>query len=432
MQIGTIGGYNEVGGNLTAITLDNETLIIDNGLMVDLLHSNNIQSEYIKEKNKNRLIRLGIIPDTSKIKGNIIAQIISHGHLDHIGAIQANKFKAPTFLTRFSACVAEKICSTENNFEISEYNEEKKIGKFKFSFIEVTHSIPHSSIILIKTEKGNVVYASDFKFDNYSLIAKPDYNSLKKAGSDGVKFLIVDSLNSKEEGKTPSESVAREKLKDVLTFANDGKLILVSTFSTHIERIAAIIKEAFRLGRKPIVIGKSMISNLEIAKNLNIVDSSMKDVKFIKKESTIKKLLNEIKNFKEDYLILCTGHQGEENSALSKISNFSENICQFDKRDSLIFSSKVIPTPTNQYNRYVLEEKFKRKGIRIFKDIHVSGHASKEEQRELINILKPEYIIPCHGNIEMKIKFAELAREEGYELGKNLIISSNGKYIKVD
>jgi len=429
MKIYAVGGYNEVGKNMTAVEINNNSVIIDNGIRVDVLQMYDVEPEAMRsEEQKRKMIEFGAIPDINCVKGNIIAQVISHGHLDHIGAVGINTFKVPIFTTPYASAIGRKIYPG-GNFKHVQYRKTVEINKdISLEFIEITHSIPHASIIVLRTKEGNIVYASDFKFDDNSSIARVDYEGLKKMGREGIRVLITESLNVREKGKTPSESVAAKNVEDVIKFVSEEKgLIIVSTFSTHIERLKTIFEAANKINRKVVVMGRSLISNLKIANELSLIKIS-NNVKYIRKINAIINFLKSIENKREEYLIIATGHQGEEHSVLSKIvnSNF-----KFSKKDSVIFSSNIIPTPLNIANRHVLEAKLESKGVKIFRDVHVSGHASKEEHRKMLNLLNPEIVIPCHGTTEMKGAYVDLACEEGYKINKDIFLLNNGDRIEI-
>jgi len=425
VRITAVGGYNAVGKNLTAVTLNNKTLVLDNGIRLDLLQLYDIGSEELNNpKYKQKFIQRGVVPDVSKIEGEVVGQVISHGHLDHIGAIGINKFNAPVYTTPYAAEIGKKICSGCDIYPI-EYGETKEVSEFGVELVEVTHSMPHCSIPVIHTKEGDIVYASDFKLDDRSRIAKTDYKKLKEIGKGNVRVLIVESTRVKEEGKTPSEEVARDKLRDVFDFIDKG-LMVVATFSTHIERIQSIVDLALKAGRTPVFFGRSLISNVMISKKMGLLEIP-EDTKLFRKSKSVANVLKEIKEQREKYLLFVTGHQGEENSVLSKFADTFE----FKKNDSVIFSADVIPTEVNIANRSILEAKLRNKNVRIFKNLHVSGHASKEDHRKLIDLLKPESIIPCHGSIDMRGAYLSLAIEEGYVLNKNLFMLCNGNSIEV-
>lgn len=428
MRIKAIGGYDAVGKNLTTVTIDNKTVILDNGIRLDQLQLYDMSSDELTDpKHKLEFIEKGVVPDSEGIEGEVVCQVISHGHLDHIGAIGINRFNVPIFTTPYAAEMGKSICPGGDirPAKYREITEISEISKFSIEFVEITHSMPHSSISVVHTEEGDVVYASDFKFDDRSKIAKIDYKRLKELGNGNVRALIVESTRVSEEGKTPSESIVKSKLRDVFDFIDEG-LIIITTFSTHIERIQSIVDLAVKAGRIPVFMGRSLISNVQISKKMGLLKIPS-DAKLFRKSKSVKNMLKEIEKEREKYALLVTGHQGEENSVLRKLAD----TFKFEKKDSVIFSSEVIPTPINIANRYSLEAKLRAKHVRLFKDIHVSGHASKEDHRKLINILKPEYIIPCHGSLEMRSAYIPLAIEEGYELNKNLILLCNGNGIEI-
>ncbi|PKP60691.1 MAG: ribonuclease J [Candidatus Altiarchaeales archaeon HGW-Altiarchaeales-1] len=428
MKIYAVGGYNEVGKNMTAVNVEGDNVVIDNGIRIDVLQMYDLEPEAMRvAEQKKRLAEVGAIPDTGCIEGNVLAQVISHGHLDHIGAVGINNLNVPIFATPYASAIGRRIYP-EGKFNPTGYKKIVEINNIGIELVEVTHSIPQASIVVLHTKEGVVVYANDFKLDDASTIAKVDYGRLKQIGKEGVKAFITESLNAHEKGKTPSESVAARNVEDTVKFANDDSgLIIVSTFSTHIERLKTVFETAKQLNKKVIVMGKSLISNLKSAEDLSLIKIS-KEIKFIRKINSVMDFLKSIENKKEDYLILATGHQGEENSVLSKIVNSD---FKFDKHDSLIFSSNIIPTAVNIANRQILEAKFKANRVKIFRDVHVSGHAAKEEHRRMLNLLNPEIIIPSHGTTEMKGAYMDLACEEGYKINKNIFLLNNRDKIEI-
>jgi len=302
----------------------------------------------------------------------------------------------------------------------------------KIEFINMTHSIPQTVMIAIHTKYGIVIYANDFKFDNHPVIGKkPDYSKLKELGGKGVLCLIVDSTRANQAIKTPSEIVAKEMLRDVMLGVNSkGKAVIVTTFSSHIARLKSIIEFGKKMQRKIIFLGRSLAKYVEAAENIDLVQFS-KDVEIVKYGNQIKKKLKEImKKGKDKYLLVVTGHQGERKATLSKMVN-QDLPFKFNPEDHIIFSCTVIPSETNIENRQRLEGELEEYGVRIFKDIHTSGHASREDLRDLINSVKPKHIIPAHGEKEMKESLAGLCVEKGYERGDTVHILKNGEKIEI-
>jgi len=428
MKIIAVNGYKAVGRNMTGISVGRETIALDNGIRLDTMQMYDSELRSLKSFPIKKLIEMDILTQPDRLK-NVIAQVVSHAHLDHYGSIPFHKPKVPIISTHYTNELIKKDYK-EGNYISLNYGERYEISKnFELEFIEISHSIPYSAIVVLYTKEGIVVYASDFKLDNFSNINKPDYKSLKKLGKEGVKALIAESVRVKEKGKTPSEIVVIDKLRDIFSIIDDG-LIIVATFSTHMERIGNIIKEAENLNRKIIIMGRSLLKNISVARSFNLFELKG-NIKVVASSKAIKNSLTEIKRGKRDeYLLIVTGHQGEPDSILSRMAS-DKLPFRFQKGDSVIFCSDVIPSPINFASRYALETKLRMKKVKIFDSVHVSGHASREDHRYLIKLLKPEHIIPCHGDIEMRSSYAELCLEEGYELQKSVHILRNGSYVKI-
>ncbi len=425
-KITAVGGYEAVGRNMTSVTVGKETVAIDNGIRLDTLQMYDGDTNALKKYNDEDLLRMEVVPDIRKLK-NISAQIISHGHLDHIGALPVTEPKSPIITTHYSAEIGKREYPDGNFYSLG-YGERFEISPhISVEFIEITHSIPYTSVVVLHTNEGDVVYASDFKLDDYSSIAKTDYNKLREIGKGNVKALIVESTRAGETGKTPSESIAKEKLKDVVNSIEEG-LIVATTFSTHIERIQAILDEAEKAGRIPIVLGRSLFKQIEISERFGLLDMPP-DAKIFATPKVIRRAFKEIKN-RNDYFLLVTGHQGEPRSVISKMIR-GEYQFKFEKNDSVILCANAIPTPINIASRYIIETKLRSFGVRVFDDVHVSGHASKEDHRRMLRMIKPDHVIPCHGGINMRGNYAALAIEEGYEFNKNIHLLNNGTGIEI-
>jgi ribonuclease J len=426
MKITAVGGYKAVGRNMTGVSIGNETIALDNGIRLDTLQMYDKEVESLKKRKLEDLIGMDIIPETERLK-NVTLQVISHGHLDHIGALAINKPRVPIISTHYTTEIGRKEYKGGDFYSV-DYRSEFEISKnASIELIEVTHSIPYSSFVVLHTPEGDVVYASDFRFDNHSTIARTDYKRLKELGKGNVKALIVESTRSKENGKTPSEAVVREKLKGVMEFI-DGGLMIATTFSTHIERIQALLDEAERVGRIPLILGRSMLRNITLAQRFGLLELPF-NAKLLSTSKAITNALKEIKN-RNDYFLLATGHQGEPDSVLSRIVNGTFNF-KLQKGDSALLCAGIIPSPINWASRYVLETKLKSFGVGIFDDIHVSGHSAREDHRYLLKLLKPEHVIPCHGGIDMRSSYAVLAAEEGYEMNKEIHMLMNGNSIDI-
>jgi ribonuclease J len=442
MKIHTIGGYNEVGKNMTAVEIGNEAVIIDMGIHLEP-YIRHTEDQEIQKISTEELRTVGAIPDDSvieNIRDNVKAIIPTHAHLDHVGAIiyLSNKYKAPIICTPFTAEVIKAIVKDEkinlkNEIKILNVNSKFKLSEnITIEFINVTHSTPQVVMVALHSDEGTIIYANDFKFDNNPIIGKkPNYERLKQLGAKGVKCLIVDSTRANQPVKTPSESVARELLRDVLLGVDSrGKAVIVTTFSSHLARLKSIIEFGTKMNRKVVLLGRSLGKYVEAGENIDIINFSDK-VEIARYGKQIRKKLKDIEQSgSEKYLLVVTGHQGEPKSTLSKMVRKEFNF-KFRPEDHVIFSCTIIPSEVNVENRKNLENDLKKLGVRVFRDIHVSGHAAKEDLRDLINMLKPQNIIPAHGNIDMKMSLATLAIEKGYKTGKNIHIMKNGEHLNL-
>ena len=430
IRIYGIGGYEEVGRNMTCIEVDDEAIILDMGLYMDRFIA--LQEKDI-EMNFENLMAEDAIPNDSVIshlKKKIKAILMTHAHLDHVGATKwlASHYNCPIITTPYTAEIIERNANVKKIIRTN-VNSTYKISKnIEVEFINVTHSILQSTIINIETKYGNILYALDYKNDNHPVIGrKTNIKKLKKL--EEVILLIADSTNADEEKKTFSETIAKEMLKDImLGMETSQHAIFLTTFSSHIARIKSMIGIAKMIGRKPVIIGRSLYDYIESAEKLKLINFS--NVEKIKNAKKADKKLEQFNKNKEGYVFIVTGGMGEKNAVLTQIADDRLPL-KISPQDFVIFSCQVIPTPTIQANRKILEHKLHRKKARIFKDIHVSGHASREGLRDLIKITSPRHILPAHGDLSKTASMASLAYEMGYELGKNIHIIQNGQSISI-
>src|SRR3989338_7734252 len=295
IEIRAVGGYNEVGKNMTAVKVGDDVVIIDMGLHLDnYIRCTETEDDDLIEISAHRLIKAGAIPDDSVIhdwKDNVRAIIPTHAHLDHVGALifLSNKYSAPILCTPFTAEVIKTISKDEkirlkNNVKVLNANSIYYINnELKIEFINMTHSIPQTVMVALHTRKGILLYANDFKFDNHPTIGKkPNYDKLEELGKKGVKALICDCTGARRDIKTPSELVAKEMLRDVMLGVNsDGKRVIVTTFASHLARLKSIIEFGKKMNRKIIFLGRSLAKYTEAGENIDLVNFS-KDVEIVK------------------------------------------------------------------------------------------------------------------------------------------------------
>ncbi|OKY77127.1 MAG: mRNA degradation ribonuclease J1/J2 [Candidatus Methanohalarchaeum thermophilum] len=440
MDVGikAIGGYEEVGRNMTAIRIEDKIIIFDIGLYLDRVQ---VHEETRTEKMHSLdLIDIGAIPDDTVLndmKGEIVGIVCSHGHLDHIGGLSklAHRYEAPIVATPFTVKLIEKEIKSEEKFEVDNPVYTLETGRkylltpdIELEFVKAQHSIPDCAIPVLHTSEGSIMYTLDFKLDNNPVLGeKTDTDRLQEINQEeNIIAAIMDSTRIKEEGRTPSESIAREMVWDTLHQANKEKGVFVTTFSSHVARIKSIVEAAKDMDRRPILIGRSMEKYVGTAEQMGIIDLP-DNVGIFGTPRGREEILKKVnKNGKENYLIILTGHQGEPGSSLKRIADGTLPL-EIDEGDQVIFSANVIPNPLTKANRYSLETKLEMQGARLFKDVHVSGHASRQDHYDILEMTEPEHVIPAHGGLDFASSYAELAENLGYTFGEDVHILRNGQ-----
>jgi ribonuclease J len=437
-----VGGYEEVGRNMTAIRVGKDIVVLDMGVRLDRIQ---IHEETEMEKMHSLdLIQMGAIPDDkvmNNVDGNVVGIVCSHGHLDHIGAVPklAHRYKAPIFGTPFTAELIKQEIESERKFDVANKVHAIKCGDItelsrnvSIELIRVQHSIIDCAFVAVHTPSGTILYACDFKIDRTPVIGEvPDFKRLKQIGKDGVLAMITESTNVSRSGKTPSEAVARDLVWDALLGTEETESgVIVTTFSSHIARLKSIIDAAEKMNRVPVLLGSSMERYFGTALKMGYVQKPDNMRIFGYRKSINKEFKRIMEDGKHKYLPIVTGHQGEPDAILGRIAS-GEVDYKLESGDKIIFSANVIPNQLNQANRYALETKLKMKGARIYDNVHVSGHAYKEDHWELLRMVKPEHVIPAHGTLEMHSAYAEMAEDTGYEFGETVHILRNGQELSL-
>lgn len=431
-----MGGVDEAGRNMMAFEVGNDIIICDMGLQLSNLV---LYNDEVEKMGLDELIEKNIITDPKLLldkKEKVKAIIISHAHLDHVGAIQylAGVFpNAPIYGTPFTIEVLKVLMKSSRTVKDPLKNKFIKVNVnssftlqsgLEIEFINATHSTPQTALIGIHTPDGVILYANDFKFDNRPALGqRTNYQRLKELDGEGIKLLVVDSVRSNLKRKTLSEIVVKEMLRDIFieTDIVNTQAVIITTFASHITRLKSIVELTQEYGRKLVFLGRSISKYGRAAKNAGIIDFKEKGVEIAESPAEVNKWLDIINKNKKDYIVVCTGHQGEPNAVLSKIAE-GKTPFELKEDDKVIFSSEVIPTQANIEARQILDAKLEAFRCKIYKDIHVSGHASREDHRDLLGMIHPKNIVPVHGEVALKEGMIELAEELGYEQGKNLFV----------
>ena len=413
VSIYALGGLGEVGKNMYCIENDKTIIIIDAGVKFPGIEFPGINY---------------IVPDFTHLKNNrnkIKALFITHGHEDHIGGIPfllQNIHIPVIYAPRLAAALIKNRLEEyrmADHATIKEYDSDTKVkvDLFTVSFFRVTHSIPDSFGVVVDTPEGRIVSSGDFKIDLTPIGKDIELTRMAEIGKEGVNLLLSESTNAEQEGYTPSEKNVYDSIDEIIKNAN-GRLI-VSTFASNISRIQQVLESAVSHNRKIAIIGRSMEKAVDISRSfgyIHVPDNSIIETEDVKRFPN-----NEI-------LILCTGSQGESMAALSRIANGSHKDIHIIPGDTIVFSSSAIPGNGIMIDNVI--NQLARSGAEvitnsILNDIHSSGHASRQELRFMLKLMKPEFFMPIHGEYRMLRLHAEMAEDLGVKK-ENIFILDNG------
>ncbi|MCH7850886.1 MAG: MBL fold metallo-hydrolase [Nanoarchaeota archaeon] len=442
VKIHTVGGFSEVGKNMAVIELDEDAFIIDEGFFLPAIVSMQERDNVMTER---KLKNIGAIPEDSvveSIRSKVCAQFISHAHLDHVGAVPflSDRYEAPIYGTPFTIEVLDSLLKDNDIVLKNKINRIKpnttfyvqgKNQKYKIDFIHMTHSTVQCSMVAIHTKEGVVLFSGDFKLDDTPVLGPiPNYKRLKEIGKEGVVVFIVNSLYSGTPNKTPSESHARELLrKTLIDIENKHEGMIVTTFASHIARLKSIVEFGKKLDREVVFLGRSLDKYSTAAKNSNLAPF-LNSIKIAKYRRQVERTLQKVEKKRKDYLVVCTGHQGEPGSILERLSRHQLPF-RITSQDNIIFSSSVIPSPVNIEQFAKMEARLKKSKPKIYRDLHVSGHGREEDLKETIKMVQPKHIIPWHGDLKKTRPMVELMTQFGYRLGKTCHLPQNGEVLEL-
>ena len=417
LKIIPLGGLGEIGKNMTAFECGSDIIIVDCGMGFPDEDMYGIDI---------------VLPDISYLKSNaekIRGMILTHGHEDHIGAVPyvLRELDVPIYTTPLTAALVELKLEEHDLLYNTQIFTKKtgsvfRLGCFTVEFIHVNHSIPDSAALAIGTPLGTVVHTGDFKIDVTPISGGMlDIARFGQLGNAGVLALLSDSTNAEKPGHSDSERKVGESFDKL--FMGCDKRIIITTFASNVHRLQQIINVANKYGRKVGITGRSMENVLRVATVLSYMDipeGVMMDIEHLNKLP------------KNKVVIISTGSQGEAMSALYRMAFSEHKQINVDSGDRVIISASAIPGNENMISR-VIDELF-HKGAEVIydrhTDLHVSGHASQEEHKMILGLVKPKYFIPVHGEYRMLVKHAELGRIMGVN-PKNIVLAENGKVIEI-
>ena len=410
-----IGGLHEIGKNMYCVQYQDEIIIMDCGIKFpedDLLGINYVISDYSY-----------LIKNRKKIK----ALVVSHGHEDHIGGIPFLLEKIPeipVYATPFALSLIRGKLEEHGILKTTELHEEHedtvlKFKKLSVSFFRTTHSIPDTLGIAVHTPLGAVVFTGDFKFDLTPVMNQPapDFQKIAQLGKEGVLALLSDSTNAEVTQFTKSERFVAQSLHNIITGIH-GRIIF-ATFASNLYRVSTAIQAAIDTGRKVAIFGRSMENVVDIGRKMGTI--KVKNSDFLSPE--------ELAYTPDDKVcIICTGSQGEPLAALSRIANGTHRFIHLKPGDTIVFSSNPIPGNQSSVNR-VIDNLFRSGATVLTKSIlnnlHTTGHASKEEQKLMLQLVRPTYFMPVHGEYKMLMQHRQTAMETGIPKD-NIFVCANG------
>lgn len=417
LKIIPLGGLGEIGKNMTAFEFGGDIIVVDCGMGFPDEDMYGVDM---------------VLPDISYLKANasrVRGIIITHGHEDHIGAVPyvLKELDVPIYTMPLTAALIELKLEEHDLLYNTQIFTKKvgssfRLGAFTIEFINVNHSIPDAVALAIGTPIGTVIHTGDFKIDVTPIQGSMmDIARLGQLGNDGVMALLSDSTNVEKPGYSASERKVGASFNKL--FMGCDKRIIITTFASNVHRLQQIIDVAAKYGRKVAITGRSMENVLHVASVLGYVKIPENVMVDLEKVNSLPR---------EKTVIISTGSQGEAMSALYRMAFSEHKQIKVDAGDRVIISASAIPGNETMISR-VIDELF-HKGAEVIYDrnteLHVSGHASQEEQKMVLALTKPKYFIPVHGEYRMLVKHAELGRMMGVQ-PKNIVIAENGKVIEI-
>src|SRR3989338_1759441 len=427
LKITFLGGQDGIGEkNMQVIEWQNDAVIIDcgNNLGIELPGVNYT------------------IADTTyleSIRHKIKAYVITHGHLDHLGGLKhiVPSFPAPIYGSRFTLGVVQKSFEdlaheTGSKLEAKfihmniDNHEKLKIGVFDLELVRITHSVPESTCVVLNTPVGKIINTGDRRLDPEPLDEKPtDVERLKQLGDEGVLLLMSDSTNTPLEGRTPTEDTLQDSFHDIISRA-EGR-VFVAIFSSNMNRVQMIINAAVKAGRTVALDGRSMMSYAEIAVRQGLLKIPKGQIKAMRDVASLPD--NKI-------LVICTGGQGEPNAALQRMAEGNHKHIKLHPGDTVVVSST--PIPGNEIRYEEIGNELAHFGVNLYRHpthevdsvgpLHVSGHARRDEYREMLHIVRPKFFLPIYAGFLNRRYYQEMALEEGWKR-ENIIMADNGDSI---
>ncbi len=418
LKISFLGGLGEIGKNMTVIEYGKDIVVIDCGVMFPSLDMLGIDL---------------VVPDITYLvenKEKIRGFVITHGHEDHIGSVPyvVNEIKAPIYASKMTCGLIKKKMEEHKKVEYKTIAVKAKqkitLGCFEIEFIHVNHAIPGAFALAIKTPVGMIVHTGDYKIDLTPVYdEKFDLHSFAELGKKGVLLYMADSTNAEREGYSLSEKVVAKTLEKLFVENRDRRMV-VAAFASNVDRMQEVMNLAEKYKRKVVLTGRSMVNVTDVATQIGEMSVNKNNIIEVEK----------MKNYKDsEILILSTGSQGEPNSALSRMAGGEFKGIEIGENDTVIFSSSPIPGNEKSINNVI--NKLIMMGAKVIynelEQVHASGHACKEEQKLMLNLVRPKYFVPVHGEQKHLLAQKETAMSVGMDK-HNVLLPMLGMQIEVN
>jgi ribonuclease J len=416
VEISFLGGLGEIGANMAAVEVAGRIALVDVGLIFPDAEHYGIDL---------------ILPDWTMLRDradDLDCVILTHGHEDHIGALPflLREFgRLPVYASKLTLGLLraklEEHPGVDAEFVEVEAGERIKADPFDIEFVGMNHSIPDGLAVALHTPHGTILHTGDFKLDQTPIDGRPtDLPHLAALGDEGVALLLADSTNAEISGLIPSERVVGHTLEEV--FAESSGRIIVTTFASHIHRVQQVLTATTEVGRKACFVGRSMVRNTQIARELGYLHFDDADIVDLDDVDALPR---------DEVVIICTGSQGEPFAALSLMAVGQHRQVEIGSGDTVVMASSVIPG--NEHAIYRAINNLFRRGARVIHKgvapIHVSGHASADELRMVHNIVRPTAVVPIHGEYRHLVAHANIARETGVRPDQVLVCSDGDRVI---
>lgn len=427
LKVIPLGGLGQIGKNVCALEYEDDIIVMDLGFMFPGPDLPGI--DYI-------------LPDISYLeerKHKIRGHLITHAHLDHIGGIpfMLPKLPAPIYGAKFTIKFIERMLTEyrlpfkpEMHIVDQDLGQKIQLGAFSIEFVRITHSIPDACALVVKTPVGTIVNTGDWRFDPEPIDGKQsNIKRLREIGDEGVALLMCDSTSCEQTGRSPREQEITDTIDEIFV-RNYNKRVIISSFSSQVNRMQIIIDAVAKAKRKLVIVGRSILSNAELAVKFG----------YIKIPAGLVIKAGDINKYQDSEIaVLATGSQGEEMAVLNRMGRGEHKDIKLKANDVVVLSSSIIPG--NEKDVYNMIDNLLRwgpyvyqNGLRGFDDLgilHTSGHAYYDEVMEMINIIRPKYYLPIHGEVHHMVHNAEIAKRSGVIDAKNIFVIENGQTLEV-